>query len=364
MRKIQTKKKISKIKKNKTRKNSRNNQNKIAVNSEFESGNIIHKSTNNNKVVLEIKDEPYKKSTKNKYQNWFYFKVTGIKQRTHFTIKNIHNYDNDWKGFNVCYSYDNKTWKRKTTRLINKTKLEWSINPKKSTVWFAYYPPYPFSKSKKLFRNMKTIGKSGEGRPIYMKTLGTGKYKVWLISGQHPGETVNSWMLEGFVKRLMERKNKMFKKFTFYIIPNANPDGNVHGHWYVTKQGINLNRDWKKFKSPEVKAIKKQIDTIGYSLVFDLHGDEGSKNHFLVEIKSKHPLFDFINKRLNQKNKHFQIENYYKPKYMKHVKDTLDEYTMGITMECATKHGLFNHKTLQQEPIKIGKDLADILYEL
>ena len=83
---------------------------------------------------------------------------------------------------------------------------------------------------------MKTIGKSGEGRPIYMKTLGSGKYKVWLISGQHPGETVNSWMLEGFVKRLMERKNKMFKKFTFYIIPNANPDGNVHGHWYVTKR--------------------------------------------------------------------------------------------------------------------------------
>ena len=132
----------------------------------------------------------------------------------------------------------------------------------------------------------------------------------------------------------------------------------------LQNKGINLNRDWKKFKSPEVKAIKKQIDTIGYNLVFDLHGDEGSKNHFLVEIKSKHPLFDFINKRLNQKNKHFQIENYYKPKYMKHVKDTLDEYTMGITMECATKHGLFNHKTLQQEPIKIGKDLADILYEL
>ena len=49
---------------------------------------------------------------------------------------------------------------------------------------------------------------------------------------------------------------------------------------------------------------------------------------------------------------------------MKHVKDTLDEYTMGITVECATKHKLFNHRTLQQEPIKIGKDLADILYEL
>ena len=151
MREIQTKKKISKIKKNKTRKNSRNNQNKIAINSEFESGNIIHKSTNNNKVVLEIKDEPYKKSTKNKYQNWFYFKVMGIKQRTRFTIKNIHNYDNDWKGFNVCYSYDNKTWKRKTTRLVNKTKLEWSINPKKKHYLVCVLSALSFFKKQKTF---------------------------------------------------------------------------------------------------------------------------------------------------------------------------------------------------------------------
>ena len=142
---MRTKKKISKLKKNKTIKNRKN---KIVITSDFESGNIVPKSTNGNKVILEIKDEPYKPSTKNKYQNWFYFKVTGIKQQIQFTIKNIHNYDNDWKGFNVCYSYDNKNWKRKTTRLKKKTTLEWSINPKKSTIWFAYYPPYPFSKAK------------------------------------------------------------------------------------------------------------------------------------------------------------------------------------------------------------------------
>ena len=80
-----------------------------------------------------------------------------------------------------------------------------------------------------------------------------------------------------------------------------------------------------------------------------------------MEIKTKHPLFDFINKRLNQKNKHFQLENYYKPKYMKQVKDTLDEYTMGITVEAAMKHTLGNHTTLQNEAIQIGRDLLDSL---
>ena len=197
-----------------------------------------------------------------------------------------------------------------------------------------------------------------------MKKCGYGPKKVWLISGQHSGETINSWMLEGFYKRMLERKNKLYKKYTFYIIPNANPDGNKRGHWYVTSKGINLNRDWDKFKSPETRAIKKQIDKIGYYLVLDLHGDEGTKNHFLVELTNKHPIFDIFNKKLNEKNKHFQLENYYKGSYMKEVNDTLDEYTMGITVEGAMKHKLFNHKTIQDESIKIGKDIADILEEI
>jgi len=347
---------------NKTKKKN----SKIRISSNFESGNIIHKSTINNDVILEIKEEPYPKNTKRKYKNWFYFKASNIKQKTNFIIKNIRDYDGDWKGFNICYSYNNKTWKRFKTEVDIKNKeLKWSIDPKKSTVWFAYYPPYPFSKSKKLLPNMKIIGRTKNKKPILMTTLGNGPIKIWLISGQHSGETINSWILEGFVKRVLERKSKLFNRYTFFIIPNANPDGNVKGHWYVTSKGINLNRDWKTFKAPETKIIKKYLDNIGYFLVFDIHGDEGSKNHFLVSsYKNKHPLHDEINKRINKKNKHFQLKNHYSEKYMKGAKDTLDDYTKGITIEGAMKHPLFSHKTLQDEPLKIGMELADIFVEL
>ena len=212
---------------------------------------------------------------------------------------------------------------------------------------------------------MKTIGYTKDKRPILMKKIGNGPKRVWFISGQHSGETINSWILEGFVKRLLERKSTLKKKYTFFIIPNANPDGNVRGHWYVTSKGINLNRDWLNTKSPEVKAIKKQMDKYGYDLVFDLHGDEGCKNHFLANSYGcKHPLHDIINKKLNKKNKHFQLKNYYSDAYMKGAKDTLDDYTRGITMEGCMKHSLYNHKTIQDEPLKIGKDLLDTLAEL
>ena len=62
---------------------------------------------------------------------------------------------------------------------------------------------------------MKTIGYTKKRNPILMKKLGNGPKRVWLISGQHPGETINSWMLEGFIKRFMERKTLASKKILF-----------------------------------------------------------------------------------------------------------------------------------------------------
>ena len=356
-----TKKIIKKNKKNKTYK-----EKKVHISSNFESGNIIHIKTINNVVELEIHEEPYSKSTKNKYKNWFYFKASNLHDITTFKIKNLRNYYNDWKKYKVCFSYDNKNWKRFKTNVNMKNKnISWTINPKKSTIWFAYYPPYPFSKSKKLFPKSKAIGYTKNKNPILMEKLGHGPKRIWIVSGQHSGETINLWILEGLIKRLKERKRNLYKKFTFFIMPNLNPDGNTKGHWYVNDEGINLNIDWLNTKSLEVKALKKQMNKYGYDLVIDLHGDEGCKNHFLVKnYYCNHHLFDEINKKINKKNKHFQLKNYYPDSQLKGARDSLDDYTRGITIEGCLKHPIYNHKTLQDEPLKIGKDLLDTIAEL
>ena len=62
------------IRKNKTRKNKQ-----VKISSNFESGNIIHKSSKCDKklntiINLEINEEPYPKFTKRKYKNWFILK--------------------------------------------------------------------------------------------------------------------------------------------------------------------------------------------------------------------------------------------------------------------------------------------------
>ena len=107
---------------NKKRKNKTAKKKTLHISSNFESGNIIHKKTRDNIVDLEIREEPYPYSTKRKYKNWFYFKASNLNGKTKFNIGKIRNYFNDWKGYTVCYSYDNKNWKRLKTKVNIKKK--------------------------------------------------------------------------------------------------------------------------------------------------------------------------------------------------------------------------------------------------
>ena len=66
----------------------------------------------------------------------------------------------------------------------------------------------------------------------------------------------------------------------------------------IAGQGWNMTvRDIKQLY--DVYQNKKKY---GYDLVFDIHGDEGCKNHFLVRnYYCNHTLFDVINEKINNK---------------------------------------------------------------
>ena len=63
----------------------------------------------------------------------------------------------------------------------------------------------------------------------------------------------------------------------FYVVPNMNPDGSVHGNLRTNAAGANLNREWMEpdaARSPEVLAVRDAIHATGCDLFFDIHGDE------------------------------------------------------------------------------------------
>ena len=342
---------------------------KSTITTNFESGNINHikniQRKNDVNIILEIENEPYPSNTKKKYQNWFYFKSNDVQRKSiTYTIQNIRIFDNDWRGFNVCYSYDNKNWKRIKTSFskVNKT-LTWKHKSSKKNVFFAYYPPYTIEMKNKLinkYKNRKNVKHILLNKNIDTLLLGSGPLHIYIVARQHPGETIGSWMTEGFLNAYFSSKQRKVieKIFTIVVIPMANPSGVKSGHWYTNKKGQNLNRSWRHNKTPETTAIKKLINFGPEGILYlDLHGDEGASKHFITTcIEKKNTVRESFNKIMGKFCPNFQLKDYYKRKGHK-VYGTMDcfDKKKTLTIEGAMKHPIYNHKTLQEEGIKIGE---------
>jgi len=356
----------------------------IKISCNFDSGNIIHKKTktikDKNIFTLEIKKDPYPKSVKKKYQNWYYFKVENAKgKKCKFIIDNLVNIDNDWKGHSVVFTYNHKTFTRHPTELKNNT-LSWEFTPKKNKVYFSYYVPYCLSRNYKLTSKLSKrscvkksiLGESPLKNKIEVLKFGKGDKNIFMIVRQHPGETIGSWMFEGFISaffspRSTKMRDKLINKFTFHIFPLANPDGVALGHWYTQSHGHNCNRQWHITKCPEVKMLRNYIEKQGNGCLYiDLHGDEGCKKHFITgngkEKDDKHSPYNFFRKRMVEYNKHFQLKDYYTVKLHK-VHGTFDgAWDDSLTIEGCMKHN-YNRQSLELEPLKIGKHLFKSLYD-
>ena len=150
--------------KNKDRKSKTRKKKGIKITHKFESGNckiinIYEKDQDNIIVTLTKKHEPYPVHLKRKYENWFYFKVSNCKnKKIIYKFKDMKYYQNNFNGFNVCYSYDNKIWKR-TPTTTQKNSFIWDFTSKKNNIWFAYYVPYTTKRKNSLMNGLKRKSK-------------------------------------------------------------------------------------------------------------------------------------------------------------------------------------------------------------
>ena len=360
-------------------------KNKWSVSTNFDAGNIIKKRCETindiNIYTLEIKKDPYPKHTRKKYQNWYYFQVNNVKgKKCKFIIENLVNIDNDWKGHKVVYTYDHKCFYRHSTKLNEKQNyITWNFTPKKNKIWFSYYVPYSRDRVYKLNKKISKrndvtkiiLGKTSLNNKIELLRFGKGLKHIFIIARQHPGETIGSWMLEGFLKSLFsssfkKQYNILFNKFTFHIISMVNPDGVQLGHWYTQKNGHNCNREWMKKKCPEVKMIDKYMKQYEGCLYFDFHGDEGCKKHFFTTCdrtkKNKDSAWNFFRNRMKHYSKNFDKEDYYK-KAAHNVHGTFDcAWENALTLEGCMKHD-YKKECVSLEPLRIGKYLYKSIYD-
>ena len=280
----------------------------LQVSATFDAGNIevdsIDQATST--ISARIRAEPFTEGTdKKQHKQWFYFRVSNAQPggdlKVRITNAGASSYPSGWPNYKVCASYNpaGEDWFRCPDTSFDPGSgiLEWSTTMPagQTTIWFAYFAPYSYERHQQLigrisaspFCRLRTLGATLDGRSIDMLVIGEGPKKFFVTARQHPGESMAEWCAEGFLERLSNKDDAMAKKMrqhaTFFIVPNANPDGSVRGHLRTNACGANLNREWAPTgdymaptleRSPEVYHIMRVLDEQGCDGYLDIHGDE------------------------------------------------------------------------------------------
>jgi len=142
---------------------------------------------------------------------------------------------------------------------------------------------------KKLGAQVSLLGKSLLGRDIVLIGVGHGEKRVLVVCRQHGNEpTSTEAMLEYANELLVKREYRaIIGKVTLFIVPLANPDGAELYHFLCRKGKPSLlvsymartrkpyrgdiNRDHRKKKSVEAKAIEKAVKETNPHVILDLH---------------------------------------------------------------------------------------------
>ncbi|MEK6903956.1 MAG: M14 family zinc carboxypeptidase [Nanoarchaeota archaeon] len=162
--------------------------------------------------------------------------------------------------------------------------------------------------------NVTALGESAEGHPLFCGKLGHGKENALIFGFPHPNEPVGSLTCLSLVT-LIQKNKSLQERFTWYIIPCADPDGaKLNEGWFKGKFSIkkyayhfyrskpSLQTDWSfpvkykdyVFNNPpaNVRALQQLIEKIKPRLVYPLHNAGFGGAYFFVTPPVPELFFD------------------------------------------------------------------------
>jgi murein tripeptide amidase MpaA len=236
------------------------------------------------------------------FAQWFYFRLQGAAYQP-CTLKFLNagacTYPQGFDDYQLMASYDRINWFRVPAAFDGEVMTVEHV-PLANSIYYAYFEPYSFEQHLNLIGQaqgsglcqVSCLGATTEGRDLDLLTIGhevESDLKIWIIARQHPGETMAEWCVEGVLNRLLDPQDPtsraLLDRATFYVVPNMNPDGSIHGNLRTNARGANLNREWlapSMETSPEVFLVQEKMRETGVDLFLDLHGDEALPYVFLV----------------------------------------------------------------------------------
>ena len=265
----------------------------LYIDDKFDSGNIQLNSIEGTEIRLEIRPDEG-----GEHMQWFHFRLDGA-MGSPCTLRIVNaaktSYPHAWENYHVCSSSDRDTWERVHTRYEN-GELIIEHTPDSNAQSYAYFAPYSHEQHLDLLAyceatglaDISRLGTTLDGRAMHKVSAGTGPLTYWIIGRQHPGETMASWWMEGFMDRLLSPTDSMARvlreKATVHVVPHMNLDGGIRGHLRTNAVGANLNREWDTptlERSPEVYYTLESMRETGMHFCLDVHGDEALPYVFL-----------------------------------------------------------------------------------
>lgn len=274
----------------------------MRITSKIESGNIrVLEPARDATAHLEIVPDPG-----TEFMHWFHFRCAASEQIPHrFGILNAgrSRTADGWRGYRAVASYDRESWFRLPTWFDGQV-LTFEIRPERPVFYLGHFAAYSLGRHARLLSwcqarpavSVESIGESVEGRSIDLLRIGEpapAKRVCWITAGQHPGEPMSSWFVEGLLHRLLDDEDGLAlalrERAVFYVVPIVNPDGRIQGRLRTNAVGIDLNRAWQSAdpqRSPEVACVKARMEETWVDLFLDVHGDETIPYCFVVNSDS------------------------------------------------------------------------------
>ncbi|MCJ7466453.1 MAG: peptidase M14 [Maribacter sp.] len=142
---------------------------------------------------------------------------------------------------------------------------------------------------------VNVVGKSIEGRNLYLISIGTGKTNVFLWSQMHGDEpTATQAMFDIFnfldSEDFKSEKHEIFDHLTLHFLPMLNPDG-AEVFQRRNRLGIDINRDAISLQSPEAQTLKRVRDSLQADFGFNLHDQS---TYYNAELTDKPATISYL----------------------------------------------------------------------
>lgn len=220
------------------------------------------------------------------------------------------NLDNIWNGSpgsvarelkTMVISEDGRLWKPIPLKSLPTNRVQLEIQMTGPQLDIARVEPYRLSDLARFLDSIRAhplieirpIGKTVEGRDLEIIRVGTANapHRVFLRARAHPWEPGGNWVVEGFVRRVLQNDadaKKFLASYCAYILPMANKDGVARGRTRFNLLGKDLNRNWDKPAdpklAPENAALEKWLESMiagnqAPNLALELHNDGNGQLH-------------------------------------------------------------------------------------